>query len=216
MSDRKVKGYCPACGNPPLFLDSEGVLHCDAVACADDGAAARLLDKPDQHVHLIMFRDDGYTVQHPLLERSAHGRTCALEPEFAGLREAPGIGLFLVPPGGTLADMRAVSEDEVTFEVPPPKPQPERVPVGTMTGWTEPVAPNGWVVLGEGDVPIPEDCPDLLRRIESGEMPWDHFLDDGRPALPSIGPETVIDDEGTTIAAVREMQPDYKVIMRVR
>lgn len=215
-----VKGYCPACGNESLYLGEHGAVTCGEETCPDPAALDLLLYKADPHVHLIMFSTDGYTVQHPLLERVAHGRMCELEPEFVLLREAPGVGLYLVPAGGGLADMVAVTEREVTFEVPPPTPvKPARAPVGTITEWREPVAPDGWVVLNDDENrAVPSDCTELLDMIESGAVEWQSRLADGRPALPSVGPDTGLAGatKYNTLGDAQEVDKNYRLIMRIR
>lgn len=207
-----LDGRCPGCGYMHLVADANGVITCTWEECPEPTLVHDLLSKRDQHVHLALFREDGYTVQHPLIERlRPEGLfACDLDEEFRALTAPIGIGMFRIPPGGTLADAEQVDRDSVQFEVPEPVPESEEVrqsgamdpsevaarmaavyPIGSVNGMDVSLdVPEGWMVLDEERAAIPEDCTDLLAFIAdrdegSEDGRWPYRLDDGTPAVPA-------------------------------
>lgn len=62
---RKIAGYCPACGTRSLFVGSGGYVTCGLLGCPNPTLVADLLGDPEIE-HVIEFREDGWTIKHPL------------------------------------------------------------------------------------------------------------------------------------------------------
>lgn len=194
-----IDGACPSCGHRGMLaLDRACRVRCGSHGCPDPGLVQSLLDKPDQHVHLIEFRADGITCQHPLVERAEPGVVdCPLVPEFEALTEPPSIGMFRVPPGGTLSDAEPVEQD---FTVAPPPPPPlapvTGMPLGTM--WR----------MQRGQVP--PNCMALTeRRVRLDAADY--------PALAEL---IGVDDDGWLTFQIDDFEylddPDFALVMRVQ
>jgi hypothetical protein len=62
-----VEGRCPACGGR-LHLEGNR-LACMASVCPRPTAAHEILNEPQRQDHIVSLSEDGYSVQHPLVER---------------------------------------------------------------------------------------------------------------------------------------------------
>lgn len=199
MTTVRLRGRCPACGGERLFAtahtDDDAVIECDAVGCPTPTLVQELLAKPDQHVHLVKFDEDGYTVQHPLVERvRVEGLfACDLADEFRALREPPGIGMYSIPVGCGLDDMVEVDEADVLFEVPTAPESPEvrgkdigqrlrdLLPIGALHGIPTGIpVPEGFLVVTDAEVRLPvSDYPELDAVVASAG--FDRVLIDSVP-----------------------------------
>lgn len=208
-------GYCPACGEEMLGSDEYSTVRsivCQNGSCPDPDLLSRLLAKPDQHVHLIDFREDGYTVQHPLAERAKPESlfACDLTDEFRALTEPPGVGMFRVPPGGTLADAEEVDRDEVLFEVPTAPESPEvqagpgtgtdlreLLPIGTLHAIPATTAlPEGFMEVTSTEVRLPRaDYPELGAVIEAAGFD-SVMIDDVEHVAVDLPPQATEPPEG--------------------
>jgi len=64
----RVQGYCPMGCGETLFLASGGHVTCSLIGCPNPCAADAVLgDRETEHV--VVIREEGFTVQHPLRER---------------------------------------------------------------------------------------------------------------------------------------------------
>jgi hypothetical protein len=70
MSNPRVNGHCPACGQAQLFMDyATADLRCGGNGCPRRTAAAEILSDPETE-HVVVFSDQGgFTIRHPLRER---------------------------------------------------------------------------------------------------------------------------------------------------
>jgi hypothetical protein len=68
MSD-KVQGRCPWCGGNSLFLGSGGYVTCSHSECDNPSGITDLLDGETEHI--VVLRDNDFTIQHPMRERLA-------------------------------------------------------------------------------------------------------------------------------------------------
>jgi hypothetical protein len=67
---RAVKGHCPhGCGET-LFVSTAGEITCSAVDCPKPTSVSVMLSDKHIHQHVVVFADDGFSVQHPLSERN--------------------------------------------------------------------------------------------------------------------------------------------------
>lgn len=192
----RIDGLCPACGSDRLYAtspdgsDERMRIECDATSCPNPDLVQQLLSKPDQHVHLIDFREDGYTAQHPLAERIRPESlfACDLTDEFRVLTEPPGIGMYRVPPGGSLADAEPVDRDSVLFEVPSAPPSDEArqrvdlremLPLGTIHVMpSDQPVPEGFMEVDDPEVRLPRaEYPDLAAAIDAAG--FDTLMIDG-------------------------------------
>lgn len=215
----RVNGYCPACGADWLVVSGVGVgdLLCADPECPARDSLALLLAKPDQHRHLIDFREDGIAVQHPLLERlDAHalatGEGCSIHADLVALTGPPGIGLYAVEPGQRLADAFDVQRDEVLFEVESIPASPEVVDAQRVRDqWS--MIPFGAIVGVPEETAIPEDEDRFIwvlgQKIKRADYPdlaalWEregiHFdgEDETYLQLPTLSPT-----EGMQQAVIR-------------
>jgi hypothetical protein len=69
MSDPRINGYCPACGQPELVMNyATANLRCLGNGCPNPDAAHQLLAQ-NRTGHVVEITADGYTLRHPTLER---------------------------------------------------------------------------------------------------------------------------------------------------
>lgn len=62
-----VGAYCPMGCGQTLHLMA-GRISCLALGCPDQGAAQKILSDPE-HLDIVVFGEDSFTVLHPLRER---------------------------------------------------------------------------------------------------------------------------------------------------
>lgn len=64
----KVRGWCPVGCGQTLVLGEAGAVVCSSFDCPRPAAPDELLGD-DETEHLVVLRDDEFTVRHPLRER---------------------------------------------------------------------------------------------------------------------------------------------------
>jgi hypothetical protein len=90
MSDmQKVAGRCPAGCGETLFLADGGHIVCSFVGCSSPCAVDELLADPHSHEHIVTFDDNGFAIQHPLIERGADLVECGLHQHIRLLDGPP-------------------------------------------------------------------------------------------------------------------------------
>lgn len=180
MNDvRPIEGRCPACGEDSLYLGRRNVIFCAVDECPAPALVADLLAKRDQHRHIIEFREDGYSAQHPLAERIRLDVqfACDLREDFAALSEPPGFGLYVVEPGKRVSDAYEVSRESVEFEVEsaPPSPEVQRQPPPVIAVGVATAIPadapllDGFMEVGDGVVINPTEHPDIAEKFGQHE-----------------------------------------------
>lgn len=76
----KITGFCTSCGASELELE-DGLVWCRAKGCPDPRNLQTLLENPTGHLHVIKVRGNGWTIAHPVSERTGGGMDlfhCAL------------------------------------------------------------------------------------------------------------------------------------------
>lgn len=213
----RLRGICPACGGDRLYVhwadEESAYIECDSPDCPSDTLVQEMLDKRDQHVHLVKFDEDGFVCQHPLIERlRPEGLfACDLGPQFRALSAPPAVGLFRIPPGGTLDDMEAVDEADVDFDMPVVPPSPE-VTQQTLTQ----AIPLGTVTAIPADLPLPEGFIETQREMRLPVAEYPELSE----ALVAAGYEP-IDEDGVPCSAI-DLPPEafdsetQRYVLRVR
>lgn len=89
MDDGTVRGYCPACGWPSLFIGAAGHIACSRIDCPRPTAVDEILaDRETEHV--VQFDPGEFTVRHPLRERLDDTlMDCPLHHHIAGMDGPP-------------------------------------------------------------------------------------------------------------------------------
>jgi len=64
----EVRGQCPACGLPTLFVGTGGYLTCSLIDCPMPDAASRILEELET-AHIVILEEDSWSAVHPLVER---------------------------------------------------------------------------------------------------------------------------------------------------
>lgn len=102
MSDPRINGHCPACGQDELIMDyATADIRCGGNGCPRPTAAHEILSDRETH-HRVTFTDGGFTIRHPLRERLDDAlMRCDLHYELGNRINAP------VPPG----EYRALDHD---------------------------------------------------------------------------------------------------------
>lgn len=88
MTDR-IRGRCPMGCGETLFVGAGGHLTCSLLGCPNPSAVDELLSDPLGHVHVVRFGDDGFDVQHPLVERGEDLIECVLHQHIRFLDGPP-------------------------------------------------------------------------------------------------------------------------------
>jgi hypothetical protein len=68
MSDNVIPGYCPMGCGETLFRASGGYITCSWIGCPRPDAASDILHDQETD-HTVEFREDSFTLRHPLRER---------------------------------------------------------------------------------------------------------------------------------------------------
>lgn len=63
-----VFGYCPMGCGATLILGAGGHVTCGYLPCPDPAALNRILSQPETE-HIVIVRDEDFTIRHPLRER---------------------------------------------------------------------------------------------------------------------------------------------------
>lgn len=72
LGGHPVKGICPACGRETLGVIITGggsFMHCAGIDCPRPTALQEILTTCSQPEHVVDLRADGYSLQHPMIER---------------------------------------------------------------------------------------------------------------------------------------------------
>lgn len=64
----QVQGVCPACGGRSLFIGEGGWITCSRLDCPEPDAVSTILND-DEIQHIVEFKDQTFTIRHPLCER---------------------------------------------------------------------------------------------------------------------------------------------------
>jgi Family of unknown function (DUF6085) len=104
--------YCPMGCGQTLHLVGDGMISCLTRDCPDKGAAQKILSEPE-HLDIVVFGEDSFTVLHPLRERLGDLFACQVHNACARLDG---------PPEGRTGRYRASwSKKELVLE---PAPEP--------------------------------------------------------------------------------------------
>lgn len=83
-----VRGYCPACASPLLFVTDTGIITYKASKCPSPEAAADVLESPET-AHILRVRDHDpyantpeYVIEHPLIGRLQGADECVVITEY--------------------------------------------------------------------------------------------------------------------------------------
>ena len=99
--------YCPMGCGETLHLMQSGMIMCLGKDCPNPGAAQQILgDRETQHI--VVFREDGWEMIHPLSDRLGSLLACMVHEACNRL---PG------PPGGILGKYRVKLDGEGGLEV---------------------------------------------------------------------------------------------------
>lgn len=101
------RAYCPmGCGNT-LHLMQSGTLMCLAQDCPRPDAAQTILEDPESE-HIVVFREDGWEMIHPLRDRLGGLLACMVHEAVMKL---PG------PPAGITGKYRVRQKGDGSLEV---------------------------------------------------------------------------------------------------
>lgn len=94
--DRSVRGQCPMGCGATLFVGSGGYITCSLINCPQPDAVAALLDDSETH-HVVVFREDDFTLRHPLRERIGDElMECEMHARLASLDGPPVLGRYRI------------------------------------------------------------------------------------------------------------------------
>lgn len=85
---RVAGAFCPMGCGQTLSLLNTGYVHCMADGCPQPDAARKILADPE-HLDVVIFGADSWTVRHPLRERLGDLATCPVNAVVATLGRPP-------------------------------------------------------------------------------------------------------------------------------
>lgn len=85
----KVRGFCPMGCGETLFVGEDGCVTCADIDCPASGAVTTLLEDFETE-HIVLFDEDGFSIQHPPRERlNGELFDCALHSRLRAQDEMP-------------------------------------------------------------------------------------------------------------------------------
>jgi len=85
----RVQGYCPMGCGEMLFLGEGGHVTCSKLDCSNPAAVDEILGDSET-LHVVVFDEEGFSIQHPLKERlEGELFDCGLHAYLRGLGGPP-------------------------------------------------------------------------------------------------------------------------------